>query len=442
MNVRTKSIVTVGSLACLMVVVISVAILRGPIPLTKTTTLVISPIEQDGENGQIVTFTVTVTNTGTISDNYDLSVSDNAGWGLTLDSYLLEDVAPDGSQVTTLTVTIPGSAENCTYDRVTVIVTSRVDPKVSAENSCGVHVVAPTGRDYRREMKDFVQGISAYAKGSNPDFIIIPQNGHELLTENGEETGVPAMAYLNAIDGVGREDLFYGYYDDDVAIPVSEREYMLSFMDIAENNGIEVLVTDYCSTQSFVDDSYYQSAARGYISFAAEHRELDSIPEYPTNPYNANASNVTSLTEAKNFLYLINPGSFPNKDAYLDAIRGTNYDVVIVDLFYDSIALTVSEVASLKLKANGGARLVIAYMSIGEAENYRYYWQTEWETDPPSWLAEENPEWPGNYKVRYWDEDWQNIIYGRNDSYLKNILYVGFDGVYLDIIDAFEYFEA
>ena len=295
--------------------------------------------------------------------------------------------------------------------------------------------------DYRQEMRNFVQGISVYAKGLVPNFIIIPQNGHELLTEDGKENGTPATAYLNSIDGVGREDLFYGYYEDNVSTPESERNHMIAFMDIAESNDVEVLVIDYCSTHSFVDDSYAQSAAKGYISFAADHRELDNIPAYPLNPYNINNFNVNSLKEAKNFLYLINPGSFPNKEAFLDAVRKTNYDIVIIDLFYNGIMLTANEVASLKIKANGGSRLVIAYMSIGEAENYRYYWRTEWRTKPPSWLAEENPDWPGNYKVRYWDKDWQNIIYGRDDSYLKKILDAGFDGVYLDVIDAFEYFE-
>lgn len=298
-----------------------------------------------------------------------------------------------------------------------------------------------TERNYRQDMRDFVQGISAYAKGIKPNFIIIPQNGHELLTENGEPTGPLSQAYLEAIDGVGRENLFYGYDDDNVATLESARNYMIAFMDIAENNSIEVLVTDYCWIQSFVDDSYEQNAARGYISFAAEHRELDNIPPYPENPYNVNDFNVTSLTEAKNFLYLINPKSFPNKDAFLDAVMETNYDIVIIDLFYSDIALTANEVASLKIKANEGSRLVIAYMSIGEAEDYRYYWKTEWETNPPLWLAEENPDWHGNYKVRYWDPEWQEIIYGSDNSHLKKILDAGFDGVYLDIIDAFEYFE-
>ena len=224
-------------------------------------------------------------------------------------------------------------------------------------------------------------------------------------------------------------------------LPTSARDYMMSFMDIAVNNGIKVLVTDYCSTLSFVDDAYSQNAAKNYISFSADHRELDNIPQYPPNPYNVNASNVTLLAEAKNFLYLLNTGSFSNKDTFLDAARKTNYDIIITDLFYNDMTLTTDEVASLRSKANGGSRLIIAYMSIGEAENYRYYWQTEGETTPPSWLTEENPEWADNYKVRYWDRDWQNIIYGKDDSYLKKILAVGFDGVYLDIIDAFEYFE-
>ncbi len=49
----------------------------------------------------------------------------------------------------------------------------------------------------------------------------------------------------------------------------------------------------------------------------------------------------------------------------------------------------------------------------------------------------ENPNWPGNYKVRYWDPEWQAIIF----EYEDKILNAGFDGVYLNIIDAFEYWE-
>ncbi len=298
--------------------------------------------------------------------------------------------------------------------------------------------------NYREYMRDFVRGINLYAKKTVPGFIVIPQNGHELLTDDGEETGQPAAEYMSAIDGIGREDLFYGYNNDDEATPASERDYMIAFLDIAEANGIEVLVTDYCTTTSFVDDSYAQSASRNYISFAAV-RELDSIPAYPAYPdppFDNTGSDVNSLTDAKNFLYLINPGNYATKTLFLAAILATDYDIILIDLFdNDNVEFTSDEVASLKVKSNGGSRLVIAYMSIGEAEDYRYYWKKSWESNPPSWLAGENPDWAGNYKVRYWDESWQYIIYGNEDSYLAKILNAGFDGVYLDIIDAYEYFE-
>ena len=38
-------------------------------------------------------------------------------------------------------------------------------------------------------------------------------------------------------------------------------------------------------------------------------------------------------------------------------------------------ALVYAEVfATIKIKNNGGKRIVVAYLSIGEAENYRFYW--------------------------------------------------------------------
>ena len=286
----------------------------------------------------------------------------------------------------------------------------------------------PINRDYRQDMRDFVQSISAYVKGFNTKFIVIPQTGHDLSTPDGKKTGAPSTSYFNAIDGVGREDLFYGYDKDNVVTSETLRDKMIALLDIAEINDVQVLVTDYCSTQTFVDDSYSQNAAKGYISFAADHRELDNIPSYPSNPYNVNSQNITSLAQAKNFLYLLDPSSFSDKIIFLDTLKATNYDVIIMDLFYDNTELSSSE--------------VISYMSIGEAENYRYYWKTEWETNPPSWLAEENPNWAGNYKVCYWESNWQNIICGSNTSYTKKIIEAGFDGVYLDIIDAFEYFES
>jgi cysteinyl-tRNA synthetase len=295
--------------------------------------------------------------------------------------------------------------------------------------------------DFKEEMRNFVIGISQYTKGINPDFIVIPQNGQELVTSNGDEDGYPHSNYLDAIDGVGREDLFYGYNNDNEATPIADRNYMITFLDVCIANNVAVLVTDYCWTQSKMDDSYAQNNAKGYISFAAPSRELDVIPNYPAHPYNENADDVSSLNDAKNFLYLLNPENFDSRDDFVNAVSQTNYDAIIMDFFFDDQEFTSAQINLLKAKANGGRRLVISYMSIGEAEDYRYYWQSSWNNNPPKWIEEENPDWEGNYKVRYWESEWQAIIFGNNSSYVKKILDAGFDGVYLDIIDAFEYFE-
>lgn len=306
-------------------------------------------------------------------------------------------------------------------------------------NSCSLFEIDP---QYRDHMREFVQSISQYARTSDPDFIIIPQNGPELVTGNGEEDGSPSVDYLAAIDGVGREDLFYGYKDDNSSTPDKETSYMVSFLDICEENGVEVLTTDYCWDHSKMDNSYTKNFEKGYISFAAPDRDLNVIPDYPLTPYHENPDDVSNLNQANNFLYLLDPGKFESKSQYVDALMNTNYDLMIIDLFYeDGTMLSANEINALKTKVNGGNRLVIAYMSIGEAEDYRYYWNNSWKPGSPSWIEKENPDWEGNYKVKYWNEGWQDIIYGNDESYLKKILNAGFDGVYLDIIDAFEYFE-
>ncbi len=291
--------------------------------------------------------------------------------------------------------------------------------------------------DFRQEMRAFVQEISAYAKNQKANFLIIPQNGQEILTTNSEKDGAVATEYVNAIDAVGREDLFYGYTSDDVSTPTEDHNYLIDFCDVAKNNGKVVLTTDYCSTHSKMDDSYTQNQAKGYVSFAADHRELDNVPTYPAAVHNVNDSDVSTIGDVKNFLYLINPSAYSSKQSFLDAIKNTNYDMVLIDLYFNDEQLTAADVASLKVKLNGGSRLVICYMSIGEAEDYRYYWSGL----NQSLIYKENPDWAGNFSVKYWEASWKEVIYGNDQSYTKMILGTGFDGVYLDIIEAYEYFE-
>jgi cysteinyl-tRNA synthetase len=294
--------------------------------------------------------------------------------------------------------------------------------------------------DAKQKMRDFVIEISQYAKNKNSNFNIIAQNGIELVSSNGEDTSIPNNDYLNAINGNGQEDLLYGYENDDQATPAFNTLYFKDFLNLSMKAGRKILVIDYCSTPSKVNNSYFENNKSGYVSFAANQRALNTIPS--TAVYQENNVAVTQMEQVKNFLYLINTENFATKTAFISAVTATNYDMVIMDLFFkDGTAFTPSEINELKSKANGGKRLVISYLSIGEAENYRYYWQSSWNTTKPNWIDAENPEWEGNFKVKYWDPEWKLIIFGNDNSYVKKILDAGFDGAYLDVIDAFDYYE-
>jgi len=130
-------------------------------------------------------------------------------------------------------------------------------------------------------------------------------------------------------------------------------------------------------------------------------------------------------------------------------IAASPYDMVVIDYSRDGsdeTAFTREDVARMQKKPDGGRRIVLSYLSIGEAETYRYYWRWYWRWYwgwffrllAPGWLAGQNREWRGNYAVRYWMKDWQDIIFKGQNSYLDRIIRAGFDGAYLDKVDEYE----
>jgi cysteinyl-tRNA synthetase len=120
-------------------------------------------------------------------------------------------------------------------------------------------------------------------------------------------------------------------------------------------------------------------------------------------------------------------------------------DLLVLDAAFstDDGEWTPAEIAALH--AGKAGRRVVAYVSIGEAEDYRPYWQKHWDANrdgkpdasAPKFLDTENPDWKGNYRVRYWQPAWQQIMLPAVDRVLAQ----SFDGIYLDIVDAFEFYE-
>ena len=278
-------------------------------------------------------------------------------------------------------------------------------------------------------MQRFVQDISSYARQIKPQFIIIPQNGAELaFNETEPDKGILA-SYVDAIDGIGIEELFY----DGILNADNER---LQMLHILKKHNITVMVSDYVANNSDIADSVNRSRSEGFIAFPRSSNNYD-YQYIPFDVTDANDTDITVLSDAHNYLYLISTDTFSSKQAMIQAISATNYDVVLIDLFYENESLTRSDVEQLKIKSNGKKRLVIAYISIGSAEKYRYYWQSGWKKGSPSWIKKNYEGYHDEYWVEFWHAQWQDIIYGNNNSYIKKIIDAGFDGAYLDNVEAY-----
>lgn len=159
-----------------------------------------------------------------------------------------------------------------------------------------------------------------------------------------------------------------------------------------------------------------------------------------------NAANAAdSLLAPKSFTYILQADAISSEKAVVvQQLVKSERDWLILDSAFNGESDWTSE--DLKtIRQARPERKILAYLSIGEAEDYRAYWQESWDSDgdgepdktAPSWLLQENSEWTGNYKVRYWHKDWQTLITNR----ITSIMQQGFDGLYLDIVDAYEFFE-
>lgn len=133
----------------------------------------------------------------------------------------------------------------------------------------------------------------------------------------------------------------------------------------------------------------------------------------------------------------------------LNEVAQSATDLVVIDYAPDRVygvelPFSHEDVQRMQVKPDGSRRIVLAYLSIGEAERYRTYWNNAWYDAPtkPAWLLPPNPRWDGNFPVRFWDKDWQAIISGSPQAYLDRILAAGFDGVYLDRADVYQELES
>ena len=130
-----------------------------------------------------------------------------------------------------------------------------------------------------------------------------------------------------------------------------------------------------------------------------------------------------------------------------DELVGTHFDMYVLEVVTTEVGEEDFDIAGLvrdirqhNIQTRGVNPIVLAYIDVGQAEDWRWYFESSWGIGNPDWIVGDDPDnWEGNYPVAFWDDVWENIvIYGHEGrSHIESSLQAGFDGVYMDWVEAF-----
>lgn len=147
------------------------------------------------------------------------------------------------------------------------------------------------------------------------------------------------------------------------------------------------------------------------------------------------------VSDVKRWLLLLNN---PLESEVIARIASSRHDMVVIDFLPSIKGRESTDMRGIvsRLRAREGdtpPRLVIAYLNIGQAEDYRSYWRANWRPGHPDFIISDDPDgWAGNFPVAYWDTRWQAVLTGE-DGLIAQIAAAGFDGLYLDWVGGYEF---
>lgn len=308
--------------------------------------------------------------------------------------------------------------------------------------------------NYREEMRAIVGEIASYVHQRNPQAVVLARGGVGLLTKSSQEIaweelrypddraprpastrlpqGAEFRSYLRGLDGLVIDNMFCGLTSRDEPTAPEDQKMLLAAAARMQDQGRRVISFDRCGKGKPVAEAAAHKVLRLTVGPRADFVPQGHAPA-------ENADHVGDLAAVRNLLPVLDTRKFGSREAWLNALRNTNHDMLVIDpFFHGAEAVTAKEVASLKFKHLGSKRLVLAAMNIGSAFDSAYYWQKGWSLGQPDFLAVQDENDPSAVIVRFWSPEWKDLL----GKHVQGLMDLGFDGVMLENIDTFLVFEA
>lgn len=314
--------------------------------------------------------------------------------------------------------------------------------------------IAPkTITNYRDKMRENVIMLTDFAKERSPGFEVIVHEGTDLLTKGLWEYHLDGYNKAQK-DGLNASDpTFLAKLKEQVPelenIGTSARQYSKILDGIALNNffcseddlivpeDLKLISLDKCGSEEDLDEAIQDSVGRGALLYAFTNDKYAFKNTKNQIIINENARNITSVKEASNIDFILDTSLYADKFAFIDDLRNSNFDVIVIPAFFNGKPFSKDEIHSLKFKKNGTRRRILAVYNISETNDNEYYWKPGWKIHNPEWLKRLSFVNKDNIITQYWHPAWKKII----ANYFKGIVDVGFDGAFLTGLENYKYFE-
>ncbi len=312
--------------------------------------------------------------------------------------------------------------------------------------------------NYRAEMRGNIIALADFAAARNKDFQIIVHEGQELLHKSLWEYHLDGYNEarrkgINANDPTFLARLKKHAPEREPVAGTQAALYQKKLSAVAVNNlfcgsasvsphikkaGLRLISIDSCPTEDLFDEGAMNSVGLNslFYGFIKPQSAFKKIKKQPI--INENAENIFNVKDAKNISFLIDDSLYGDKESFLEDIRNSNYDIVVIEPFFQhKTPFTAEEISGLKFKKNGTRRQIIAKMNVSEARSDDYFWRDSWRLENPSWLRRASFVDANGVIVEYWNDEWKNVM----GKYFKGIVDTGFDGAFLTGLENHRFFE-